>query len=94
MANIVQLVKYLNNMHSSEEKIKFPLYEYYIWSFEVLASEVRKCVLGEGCRVKLTIIELNWKETVWLALVEEKKINTEHPYNLQKIWLNIAQQGC
>ena len=51
-------------------------------------------MLGEGGRVKLTIIELNRKETVWLALVEEKKINTEHPYNLQKIWLNIAQQGC
>lgn len=44
MANIIQLVKYLNNLHSSEKKIQFPLYEYNICSFEVLASEVRKCV--------------------------------------------------
>ena len=44
MANIIQLVKYLNNLHLNEEKIQFPLYEYYICSFEVLASEVRKCV--------------------------------------------------
>lgn len=60
-------------------KIQFPLYEYYVCSFEVLASEVRKCV-GLGVRgVKLAIIELNRKETVWLALVENKKINIEHP---------------
>lgn len=48
MENIIQLVKYLNTLYSSEEKIQFPPYEYYVCSFEVLASEVRKCVLGWG----------------------------------------------
>lgn len=55
MANIIQLVKYLNNLYSSEEKIQFPLYEYYVCSFEVLASEVRKCVLAwEGLVSKVS----------------------------------------